>query len=401
MDCIDANIQHWIEFIAVGFYAFILWRGALLQNSSGLGFRSISLFVFIGTCLFRNCNELARTISYIALSGYFVAWVYLLIFESNKSVNFNKWFFKGYNSKDTSVKPPKWLMYIVIPIISIMISEPVFITILYFAYYPSLNSISRYGLIFNFGLTAVLIVLIPQLIKEVVSKKGIKRSYWKLVLALAALVLIFWSATLYFTVYRKSSIERVCMCVEKVNASQRDRLAAWKTCRSGSWMLGFLGRSLGPDNDSKDRKRLMLAACECARLALPYVDQDEDRPRKAIELAESWAKGINGVTIGQVREATNASRVAAESRADIGDPCISAAWAAYGVSDACNSKSGGMIATVAGFVAEASAFVEDPESRLSEKFKPKGRIAAQKTEEICAGIVRKWFPQPPTRRATP
>ena len=66
--------------------------------------------------------------------------------------------------------------------------------------------------------------------------------------------------------------------------------SAWNTCEHGDWMLWLLGKlSKGPR--SKSRKLLVLTACECARLALKYVPEGEDRPRLAIETAERWTRG--------------------------------------------------------------------------------------------------------------
>jgi hypothetical protein len=54
----------------------------------------------------------------------------------------------------------------------------------------------------------------------------------------------------------------------------------------------------GP-TESESRKKLILAACGCARLALKHIKKGEDRPRLAIETTEAWARGENGVTIEQ------------------------------------------------------------------------------------------------------
>src|SRR3990167_9889790 len=85
---------------------------------------------------------------------------------------------------------------------------------------------------------------------------------------------------------------------------QASAAVAWKSCKRGDWMLWLVGFLSGePESDS--RKRLVLAACECARLALPHVRKGEDRPRIAIETAEQWARGEDGVTLSQVRRAAD------------------------------------------------------------------------------------------------
>ena len=60
-----------------------------------------------------------------------------------------------------------------------------------------------------------------------------------------------------------------------------------------------------------DRTVLVLAACACARTALKYVPDGEDRPRIAIETAEAWVRGE--ATIDQILSAAYAARVAANA----------------------------------------------------------------------------------------
>jgi hypothetical protein len=43
--------------------------------------------------------------------------------------------------------------------------------------------------------------------------------------------------------------------------------AAWDACERGDWMLWLLGKKAGKPGSAK-RKKLVLAACKCARLAL-------------------------------------------------------------------------------------------------------------------------------------
>ena len=71
-------------------------------------------------------------------------------------------------------------------------------------------------------------------------------------------------------------------------------------------MLWLMGKQADKPGSEK-RKRLVLAVCECARLALPYVLQGEILPLKAIETAEAWAQGTEGVTLEMVRDAADAA----------------------------------------------------------------------------------------------
>jgi hypothetical protein len=69
--------------------------------------------------------------------------------------------------------------------------------------------------------------------------------------------------------------------------------AAWNACERGDWLLWLAGK-LG-----LDRKRLVFAACQCARTALPRAK--DDSVLKCIETTEAWTRGE--VTLEQVRTA--------------------------------------------------------------------------------------------------
>ena len=92
--------------------------------------------------------------------------------------------------------------------------------------------------------------------------------------------------------------------------------ALWNKCERGDWMLWLIGE-IDPD-----RKRLVLTACKCARLALKCVKKGDNRPLKAIETAEAWANGKKGVSLQDVKDA-------AAYAADAADAAHAAAYAAY------------------------------------------------------------------------
>ena len=108
-----------------------------------------------------------------------------------------------------------------------------------------------------------------------------------------------------------------------------DLYAAWAASERGDWMLWLAGKLSGPP-ESASRKRLVLAACECARLALAHVRAGEDRPRIAIETAERWARGEAGVTLANVRAAAADAyaAAAADAAAAAAAAYAAAAWAA-------------------------------------------------------------------------
>ena len=80
---------------------------------------------------------------------------------------------------------------------------------------------------------------------------------------------------------------------------------AWSKCDRGDWMLWFAGKRSG-EPEGNGRKKLVLACCECARLALPYATSPT--VLACIETAEAWAHGK--ATIEQVWEAKIAAATA-------------------------------------------------------------------------------------------
>ncbi len=94
---------------------------------------------------------------------------------------------------------------------------------------------------------------------------------------------------------------------------------AWEQCERGDWLLWLAAKA------GVDRKRLVMAACACARLALVHVPTGEERPRIAIETAEAWCRGE--ATIEQVREARR-NAAAADADAAAADAAYAAAAAA-------------------------------------------------------------------------
>ena len=54
--------------------------------------------------------------------------------------------------------------------------------------------------------------------------------------------------------------------------------AAWPMCPRGDWLLWALAHT------AADHRTLVLSACDCARLALPYAWEDDPRPLAAIEM---------------------------------------------------------------------------------------------------------------------
>ena len=91
----------------------------------------------------------------------------------------------------------------------------------------------------------------------------------------------------------------------------------WITCERADWLLWLIGKMCGKKG-WPDRKAIVLVACDCAELALPYVEIGDNRPRCAIETARKWVRG--DATIDEVKIAANAAANAA---------AYAAAYAAY------------------------------------------------------------------------
>ena len=69
----------------------------------------------------------------------------------------------------------------------------------------------------------------------------------------------------------------------------------WETCPRGDWLMWLVTEAGVP------RNLVAPAVCDCARLALPYVPDGENRPRLCIEAAEDYLRGK--ATVEQVRAA--------------------------------------------------------------------------------------------------
>jgi hypothetical protein len=153
---------------------------------------------------------------------------------------------------------------------------------------------------------------------------------------------------------------------------------AWKSCARGDWMLWLLGRQACPAW-SDSRKPLVLAACECARLALPYTK--DPRVFKCIETTEAWTRGE--ATVEEARKAQDAVAAAAVAAADAVAyaAAAAAAYAAY---------------AAAAYAAAAAAYAADAAAYAAAAYAAYAAYAARKMVlKQCADIVRKHYPKAP------
>lgn len=137
--------------------------------------------------------------------------------------------------------------------------------------------------------------------------------------------------------------------------------AAWDACPRGDWMLWWAARR------GVRRRDLVLAACACARLALPYAQGDE--AELAIATAEQWAHGDVSVTLDDVRSAS----AAAADAADAAYFAFAAASAAYAAASA----------------AFAAAYASDAAGTVAVG------IPREVTLRKCADICRRFWKEVP------
>jgi hypothetical protein len=127
-----------------------------------------------------------------------------------------------------------------------------------------------------------------------------------------------------------------------------------------------------------DRKLVVFAACQCARLALKHVPKGEERPLKAIKTAEKWCKGK--ASIEEVRAAYAAAYAAAD-----------AAYAAYAAADAADAAADAAYA--AAYAAYAAAYAAADAAYAAYAAADAAADAAwENTHQQCADLVRKNIP---------
>lgn len=76
-------------------------------------------------------------------------------------------------------------------------------------------------------------------------------------------------------------------CIEGIDwaSTQSSAQSMWDNCERGDWLLWLCGKLSG-NVGSDSRKKLVWTACQCARLALPYIISGNNVPMITIETAE-------------------------------------------------------------------------------------------------------------------
>jgi hypothetical protein len=170
-----------------------------------------------------------------------------------------------------------------------------------------------------------------------------------------------------------------CEDARKWVGKSRSFRKLWDSCERGDWLL-WLAAKL-----DVNRKLIVTAACQCARLALKHVPAGETRPLKAIETAEAWVRG--DATIEQVRAAADAAA----------DAAAYAAYAAYAAADAAAAYAAAAAAAHAAhaaaaayaYAAYAAAAYAAADYAAADAARADARAKAMKE---CAALVRETIP---------
>jgi len=146
-----------------------------------------------------------------------------------------------------------------------------------------------------------------------------------------------------------------------------DSQQAWEACERGDWMLWLISWKAGKFG-SDSRKKLVLVACECARLAWKWMP---DEGRTAIILTEKWANGDSSISRNDLSNAAAAANAAATTNA-----AAAANAAAYAAAYAAAATNAAHYAAAA---ANAAAYAANAATKNN-------------TLKQCANIVRKHYP---------
>jgi hypothetical protein len=174
-----------------------------------------------------------------------------------------------------------------------------------------------------------------------------------------------------------------------------DKDRAWSECVRGDWLLWFAGKLSGPP-DSPARRKVVLCACECARLALPYVRPDDVHPRQAIELAERWAGG-EGVTAEMMQAGGAIQRFADAAAAVVAAVTAKASYSSHAAAAAAfAANAAAIVPQAASYAASAAAYAADAATHgsVTDADGAAGN-ARRQMRVLCREIVRRHYPRRP------
>ena len=172
----------------------------------------------------------------------------------------------------------------------------------------------------------------------------------------------------------------------------------WTTSDRGDWLLWFCTHMINQPG-WPTHQHVVLASCQCARLALRYVKPGERRPLNAIETAEAWARGQ--ATLEQVQCAGHA----ADCTTGDGDLAYlaaqaahSAAWAVYATEDGACFRLAQAASAAASRTASATGYELFMAQLEAGDLTPAARAAQDRVEKTtlrqCADLVRRSLTVP-------
>jgi hypothetical protein len=152
---------------------------------------------------------------------------------------------------------------------------------------------------------------------------------------------------------------------------------AWAACDRGDWMLWLCGKMVGKEG-WPTHQAIVLAACDCAELALPSYEQRypaDPRVRVCLAITRQWAAG--NAAIEAVKVAGCAAYAAAHAAAD-------AAHAAYAASRVASRAAYATYAADAAYAASraASCAVADAGAPGHAAYAA-AAVAAKQCADIC------------------
>jgi hypothetical protein len=166
-----------------------------------------------------------------------------------------------------------------------------------------------------------------------------------------------------------------CRSVLKWASTQDNPNHAWTTCPRGNWLL-CAAVKLGVEH-----RVVVLAACACARLALPFTD--DERPLHAILMTEHWVQGDDDVTVEDMKRVAKECDDAALDAGCYGDhagpnAAYAAMYAAISALPGQTPQGAADAAASAAVEAAADAAINPTDARLA-------RMLMHRT---CAKVVR-------------
>lgn len=171
-------------------------------------------------------------------------------------------------------------------------------------------------------------------------------------------------------------LKNISICREAIDWTEQFESSkeAWDACERGDWMLVLISKRCVGKPESDSRKKLVLTACDCARLVWNLM---QDESKKTIMIAEDWAKGKEGITFDNVRCAA-ALAYAAVAAHSAGSQPIENDYASFAaVAATCPD-------IVFASYASAACYAEATKDAY---------VVERNIQKLCADIVRKHYPE--------